>query len=305
MAKNNTSHPTTYGHAIARNGDAGIVVKIDTEQPVEFADIGIAFTSIANQYHRFCVSKGVPYDKNRIFIDSIHPGSIEVRLFIKIAGAMLLGIDSPAATVAMDFVDYFADRILSYSTQKGRVQDITKDELLDIERIATVVAKDLKGSQSVTSVIYEHSRQDGPLIERTTATFNFSSPEACTIVEETKRHRIEKANQPSVEEMQQEVQNVNMVFKRLDRDDAKLDQPSGEYAIVNSIAPDGLRLIYGDAEAKTIIKRHIHDSDGNVLYTTFRVDLQVIWRNRKRWAYRVTHVHKVINNLPAETQTLF
>ena len=297
----NTPHLTTYDHGIAHDGDVGIIVEMNTKRSPELADMGIAFTSIVNHYHRFCVLKGIPYDKNRIFISSIHPGSFWIHLLTEEANALLsAGIDSIISAIAKDFVLYLRGRISPFSEPGEPIPDTTKSELKDIMGFVHTIAKDPDSSQSMRSVIYTHDREDGSVKERTTAEFIFNSSEACAIVEKTER-QVEKTGSESIEE----VQNVAMDLKRIDRDDAKLDQPSGEYAVVRSIASNDLRLIYGTLKARTIIKMHIHDADGNPLYKTFRVDLQVIWRNRKRWAYKVTHVHEVINSLPVKEPTLF
>ena len=294
MISENTSDPTPYGYGIARDGDMGIAVKIQTENRIELADLSNVYTSISNQYHRFCEENKLPYNKNRMRVNTIRPECINLILFIG-AVAVYLPFVADTFTIVDRFVQFIQRRSMPYTERNKWPQGMRRTDVSDIARSATAIAKDPNGSQSIASIIFEQDK--GLLRVRTKLEHKINTSQALTIVQETGKHLAEMKNLPEdiANTTVTEKKNVEMIFNQISRNDTKVNVPSEEYVFVDSISLNSVRLIYGTVKAKTMIRRQIHDSDDNALHKIFHVDLHVIWHKQKPWAYKVMLVHKISN----------
>ena len=86
-----------------------------------------------------------------------------------------------------------------------------------------------------------------------------------------------------------------MVFVQSNIKDTGLGKRTGERAVIESISDKDLPVIYASELAEQRIKHEIREADENVFKRGFVVDVNVEDRNGRPVAYRVTHVHQVID----------
>jgi hypothetical protein len=86
-----------------------------------------------------------------------------------------------------------------------------------------------------------------------------------------------------------------MVFRRSDADSAKVGKRSGELVRIDDLSPRKLPLIYASDMAERQIKHEIAEAEDNIYKKGFVVDVNVELRAERPIAYRVMHLHQVID----------
>jgi hypothetical protein len=122
------------------------------------------------------------------------------------------------------------------------------------------------------------------------AAFKFNTAEARIIRDqvEAARHQLERKTGDTVE-------RVLLTFTRTDIGLPAVGQGTGERVKIESISDKSLPLIYASSLAEERMKYEIIEASENVYKKGFVVDVIIETRNGKPAAYKVSHVHDVID----------
>ena len=145
------------------------------------------------------------------------------------------------------------------------------------------VANDPNGNVTIQAADFEDGQK------RVRASVKFTSAQARDAMREIEDHKREMDHKGSVDHAR-----VLMTFKRSDIGNADVGKRSGERVIVESISEKDLPLVYSSEIAEQTIKHEIRDTEENIYFKGFVVDVNVEVRNGKPVAYRVTNVHQII-----------
>ena len=265
-----------------------IELRIVLDQPIELLDFVSQFTSMANQYEKF-IRANYPElsGEAQIFVREMRSGSILADL-IPWTLAVIDQIDR--IQIVEKFVREYGGKILSYAKPGGRTKDASKSDIKDIMGAVTAIANDPDGRAEYSVISYE----DGE--KKLHVHIQIATNEARVAVNELEQHKIEldkteRADHP----------HVLMYFKRTDSGNTPMGKRSGERVIIEKISNNDLALVYASSLAEERIKYEIRHS---VIYEKgFDVDVNVEIKNGKPVAYRVTHVHNVIDILEDDDQS--
>ncbi len=145
------------------------------------------------------------------------------------------------------------------------------------------IARDPDATSTLEAVTFEDGKR------QVRAAMQFSTKEAKEAIKtiEAEYKRIEeKPDEP--------VKRVLMVFTRPDVHNAPTDRRSGERVLISEITDRSLALIYASDLSEQRIKHEIREADDNIFKKGFVVDVIVLRKNERPIAYKVTHVHDVI-----------
>lgn len=265
--------------------DSHIVLKIDTEKPVELHEFVAAFVGLGNQFEQFYGDE-YPSEKGeiRFFVREVRAGSIIAELVPHLVNAApYLAGALVAVKYANDlakFVETYGGRIKKYFKRGGREPTAGKGDIADFLRTVQAVAHDPNGSLSLA--VYENGEQR--------VAFQFGTQEA----REAEHNLIEHRNELD-QTTDAEHERVLMVFTRTNVAHATTGKRSGELVQIESINPKALPIVYASNLAEQRIRHEIADADDNVYKKAFDVDVNVEMRGSKQIAYRLVAVHDVID----------
>lgn len=278
----------TYSH-LMKEYPAHIVLRIETEEPIELGDFVKAFTSLASEYEKF-VKRVSPNLQNhaQIYVREVRAGSIEADLIPWLVVAAPWINDMEKILIVEDFVRLWGSRITALISGKTDDQPQTKSELQAFSDAVEAIANDPNGYSELEVATFEDGKR------KVRAAFKFNTIEA-------RKARV------SIEDRSNEL-NANdylnreralMTFSRSDKDSAKIGKYSGELVVVEEISKNRLPLVYGSELAERRIKHEIREAHDNIYKKGFIVDVNVKHRNGRPVAYSVTNLHQVID-LPDE-----
>ena len=263
-----------------------IVLNLDLEQPAELTDFLGAFLALSSQYDSYMrqAHKDVA-PESKILVREIRPGSIEAVL-VPLIPLIIDQMDK--ALIVEHFVRLYGSRLRSYFQIGGRDKDASKGDLKDLMDAVSAIANDPNGTSTISAVDFVQGKAT------TRASIKFDTSQARTARESIESHKKEIDAVSAAD-----YQRVLMWFKRSDKDDAALGVRSGERVVIEKISEQDRPLIYASNLAEERIKDVMRNTDENIYYKGFVVDVNVQSRGGKPVAYAVTHVHQIID-LPSE-----
>ncbi len=273
---------------LMKDSGAYLVLKLETKEPIEVGNFVAAFTSITNQYQKFMRATHPDIgDGAEVYVKEVKEGSIIAHLIplATIGGlglAVLQGMDH--ALVIEEFVTRWGHRLGAYFHLGGRDQEATSTDLRDFHGAVAAIANDPNGSGTIEAAYFHDEKK------QIKAAIHFNTDQARTAEREIENHRRELAGTSSADH-----ERVLMVFSRTDIKSAQLGKKSGERVIIEAISQKDYPLIYASDLAEERIKHEIREADENVYKKGFVVDVDVETRSAKPVAYRVIHVHQVID----------
>lgn len=274
----------TYGPAMER-GQLFIRLKLDVDQPIDLGEFVGAFTALASEYDRFIRAErpGQTPDAT-LYVKEVRHGSIEADLITW--GALALSLTAlPAAYNILDeFVERLGDRLRTYGKPGGRLVDASKSELRDFGQQVAAIASTPGSNLQIAAM----EIQNGEEVVRTV--FKFETSEAREIQQRVEEHKRELDHSGRADHLR-----VLMTFTRSDITTVPVGKSTGERVKIDDISDRALPLIYASDMAEQAIKHEIREAEDDVFKKGFVVDVNVETRNGRAVAYRITHLHQVID----------
>jgi hypothetical protein len=275
MAKN------TYSELMVE-GKSYIELRLELSEPAELFDLIGAFTAIANQFERYLredYPNLVDVD-SRIYVKQIRAGSIIADL-VPFIQPLIQNMDS--ALVVDGFVRKYGG-ILTRLFRRQPVPEAKKSDLEDFMKQVAAIANDPNGSATISSAEFHQTKN------QIRASVSFDTKDAKKAQQEISDHIKEielKAYQ--LEE------NVLMVFWQSNLKQVEKGKKSGEKAIIEHISEKPLAVIYDSDLAEEKIKHETTQGERNLYKLGFYVTCRVEKVAGKPVAYRISHVHSIID----------
>ncbi len=272
------------GYLAAMSGyPAHIILKLDTQQPIELGDFVGAFTSLAGEFDRYMKQEHPDLAAEaQVYVRQVQAGCIEADLVPWLTLAAPFIGDMDKVLIVEDFVRRWGGRLGSFIAGKKEEQPATKSELRDWSEAVAAIAKDPDASSTLSAATFE----DGERQIR--AAFQFNTAEARQAQKE-----IEARKDDLTRKQGGNYERVLMFFTRSDVNDASIGKPSGERVVIEEISVKPLALMYASELAEARIKHEIRES--KIYKKGFVVDVAVQVRDGRNVAYAVKNVHQVID----------
>lgn len=276
-------------HAYAdRMDDPHLILKIETEAPIELGEFVGAFVGLGNQFARFHDHEHPDEQGDtRFYVREVRAGSIIAELvpYLKYSVVPALGLGMAAVKHANDlhkFVEIFGGKLSRYFRPGGRVEEAGKGELGDYLRTVQAVAHDPNGSLSLA--VYEKGDER--------VSFAFTTAEAREAEGNILEHRAELEGTTAAD-----YHRVLMRFVRPSAEAGKPGRKGGERAVIEKISPHARAVLYASDLAERRMKHELLEAQGNVFRLLFDVDVNVeLNAAGKPLAYRITAVHAVVDD---------
>lgn len=263
------------------------ILTLDTKQPVELADFIGQLSGIGRQFDRHMASRYPELaGEAKFYVKEVRSGSYVMEIlpvFLPLIEHM------NHLNILDEFASTWAKRLTTYFKKGGRDKTASKKDLEDVLKTTRALARDPNASVKLDFVAHEDGKSE------TRTLIKFHTPDAQIAEREIGDHLLEMEAQVAAEH-----DRVSMIFSRPDSQDAKIGQRSGERVVIESISPKPRPLIYASELAEQRIKSELRGTHTNLFNLVFVVDVNVELKNEKPWAYRVTHVHQVIEDEPED-----
>ncbi len=266
--------------------DTHLILKIETDKPVELNDFVAAFLGLGNQFEQFYDDEHPSERGNvRFYVREVRAGSIIAELvpYLKEGVPAALLVTMAGIKYANDiakFVENYSGKLKKYFNRGGREPQANKGDLADYLRTVQAVANDTNGSLSLAA--YENGEQR--------AVFRFNTAEAKEAEHNLLEHRNELDKTTGAD-----YERVIMTFTRTNVAHATTGKRSGELVEIEKIHNKALPIVYASALAEERIRHEITQADDNVYKKAFDVDVNVEMRSGKPIAFRLIAVHYVID----------
>lgn len=267
------------------DGQAHLVLRIETESPIELGDFVAAFVGLGNQFESFFDEEHPDERGNAKFlVREVRAGSIVAELVPYVLPAVpFLAAAAAGVKHANDiykFVETYGSRLSKYFKKGGRDPSATKGDLADYLKTVAAVAHDPHASLGLA--VYENGDQR--------VAFSFTTGEARQAEQNLLEHKAEMDRTTDAD-----YRRVLMTFTRTNVGHAKAGQRSGERVQIPAIHKRDLPIVYASTLAEERIRHEIAEADENVYKKAFDVDVNVEERSGKPVAYRIVAVHQVID----------
>jgi hypothetical protein len=262
-----------------------IVLTIETKEPIELGAFVSAFTSLANQYEKFIRAEHPELSEEaQIFVREVRPGSIVADLIplgIAVLPAVVEYLDR--ILIVEEFIQSYGKKLAAYFAGE-KDPTATKSDLKDFMGAVVAIANDPRGSGSLEAITYEDGKRD------VRAAIKFRSSDARRAIQsiETQQELLESPGDA-------DHKRVLMAFRQANVKSPAVGRRTGERVVIEEISDKELALIYAAELAERHIKYEMTVADENVFKKGFVVDVNVQTRASKPVAYRVTHLHQVID----------
>ncbi len=263
---------------------AHLILKLDTDEPIELSAFVGAFTSIGNELERF-VGQRYPDLKGKaeFYVKEVRSGCIEADIFAMLSGGMMFALSAAETSMMVeDFVRRWGKRITAFINKDRAEQPDTKAEVKDYLDAVKVIANDPEGRVSLSAAVYEDGKREVRI------GFQFTNDEAKEALSEIEKRRAEDKLPSNAD-----YERVLMVFTRSDVRDPAVGKGTGERVVIEEIAKRPLALMYASGLAAERIKHEIREADDNLYKKGFVVDVNVRTISGRPIAYAVTQVHEV------------
>ena len=265
---------------------AHIILKLDTHSPIEIEDFVASFTSVAGQYDKFIRQRFPELAPDaKVYVREIRVGCIEADLIPwAVAGASAMINRMDQILIIEEFVKTYAGRISAYFRPGGKDPTAGKSDLKDFTGAVAAIANDPNGSATLSAAYFEDGKK------KIKAAFQFDTAEARRASDQIEAHKKELEHKSSADHPRK-----LMRFGQSNINFSKPGKRSGELVTIESISPKSYPLIYASDLAEQRIKHEIIEEPDNIYKKGFIVDVNEERSGGKIIAYRVTHVHQVID----------
>ncbi len=264
--------------AYMQNDLASLEIRLDLQKPVAIQDFVATFAGLGAQFERYLRSQDDKRfaDEVGIYVKEVREGSMIAEL-IPVATTMVSGMDQ--VIIVRQFSEFYKTRVQPYL--RGRRADIgSKTELGEVMQAVTAVANDPNGSAEFKTVRYEDGKRDVKVF------MSFRTKEAKKAIREINEHIVEIEGKAS-----EIVENSLMVFYQSTK---KNSEKPGDKAIIESVSDKPLAVLYASDLARQKIKDEMVSGDRNIYKLGFFVDVNIEKKGGRAVAYRITHIHDVI-----------
>lgn len=265
--------------------DAHIVLKIETESPVELSDFVAAFVGLGHQFEQFYDEEHPAERGNvRFYVREVRAGSIIAELvpYMLPAAPVIAGALAAVkhANDLAKFVETYGGKLKKYFRRGGRDTGASKGDLADYLRTVEAVSHDTNGSLSLA--VFDDGQKR--------VAFQFTTREAREAERNILEHRAELDQTSEADH-----KRVIMIFTRTNVAHAVTGKRSGDLVQIDSINAKPLPIVYASNLAEERIRHEIAEADENVYKKAFDVDVNVEMKAGKPIAYRLVAVHSVID----------
>lgn len=271
-----------------------IRLKLDIDEPVEIADFVAAFLAVSAQYDRFIAGQTSSESGTaKLFVREVRVGCIEADLVPWLVGGGLFTTaiaGMAAANTVHDFVEKWGGTLKRLGRASGeRLEGASKSDLQTIMNQVAAVAATPGSRLELSAIVARDGEQE------TTAIQILTSNEARIAATNAAAQRLEMEQTSEADH-----KRVLLRFTRTDTKRGKVGRRAVEQAIIEAVGPRERPVIYASDLAEQRIRHEIMDRD-SVYWKGFIVDVNVEFSRGKPVAYRVMHVHSVID-LPREDE---
>ena len=284
----------THGYARAMAVETPLLVlEIDTKLPVELVNFVGSFTSLSSHYQRYIRTHHPELKKDaEIYVREVRHGSFVADLIpfapVFVGGAVTAAADAvgviDAGQILHKFVTDFQRKLNAFKSG-NRPDDVdTLTELKDWQKTVETIATDPDAKQVLSSATFKDGKRE---IE---VSFHFDTSEARkaeAIIEESLLELGERTH-PLHE-------RVLMMFVRAGSEGAGPNKKTGERALISSLHPMPLSVIYASEIAGGKIQHELKTGE-YPFDTGFVVDAYVETGVKgKPVAFRVARLHETID----------
>lgn len=269
-----------------------IVIRINTDQPIDVDDFAAIYTALGSQYRKFVQSQFPEVGEDAtIYVRQVTKGSIVADLVPWVMATWHSVPDElRRIDIVVEFVKKYGDLLGIYLRGSGRSKTVNRSDLNDFTKQVAAIAKDPNGSAVIEAAVFEDGKR------KVRAAFKFKSKEAQRAVEKIESHRFLLEKQTGADH-----KRVLMVFNQANVRTTAIGKRTGERVRIPEISTRVLPLVYASELAEERIKSEIREAEDNLFRKGFVVDVNVSAIDGRPVAYRVTNVHQVID-LPEDEQ---
>lgn len=244
-------------------------------EAIEVSELTAALGSLSRQYAEFVESEGASSKDAgaRLLVGSVSEGSIDISLVPDMAGA-LVPLIGQAQTV-LKFGEYLKWLITTFKSGKELDDyDISVKDCNDVINVAAPISNN-GGTQSINVV-------QGDYIQNV---LKIDSSDAKRLVENAAVHKA-RLREPESEARQR----VAMVWKRLDRVEAKTEGKSSPDKVLISDIDENAKPVFFEDEL-AYLKDDMLAGDDNPMTKVYFVDVEVSRVEDKVASYRIIAYH--------------
>ena len=263
----------------------GLVLTYDNHAPLELSDLSNSLQAVARRYARYAAQSGnrLEGEEFKLYVREIRPGSVVVELINWASNhAVLTGGGAAAGVFAMtqfNTVASFAKNLRdSLNWLKGsgpKPADVPVSELRDLSKIVEPIAKDARGSLSI------HAAENSTVV----VTYRIDSLEANAI-----QNRAEREIESRSEPLQKTFRQVLMYWQQASVSSAS----RSDRAVIEAVTDRPLKVIFDDESID--IKNRMISGQSNPFTIGFLVDVEVLTKQGRPVAYKVTRLYEVIDD---------
>lgn len=189
--------------------------------------------------------------------------------------------------MVVEFVKKYGELLGSYLWGKGPhkgAESASRSDLNDFTKQVVAIANDPNGSAIIEAAVFEDGKK------KVRAAIKFKSSEARLAVRRIEVQRVALEKKTGADH-----ERVIMTFYQANVGISGLGKRTGERVRIQEISGRVLPLIYASDLAEDRIKSEIVEAEDNLFRKGFVVDVNVAAIDGRPVAYRVTHVHQVID----------
>lgn len=153
---------------------AHLVLKLDTDEPIELGAFVGAFTSIGNELERF-VGERYPDFKGKaeFYVREVRAGCIEADIVPILGAGMMFALNQADSIMLVeDFVRRWGTRIQAFVNRDRAAQPDSKAEVKDYLDTVLAIANDPNAKSSLSAAVFEDGKREVKI------GFQFTSDEA-------------------------------------------------------------------------------------------------------------------------------
>jgi hypothetical protein len=262
---------------------SGLELKINTKDPIDLHDYAYGFIAISNLYSKFIKEKypKANVDDCKLLVKEVHHGSVITEM-IAYSSALLPALSD--INTMISFVKHVENILISYFKSGARNSKLTNSDIKDFLSSAQQIASLENSAVEIAALKYKDKEKEVHCF------FQFNNKEANIAIQNLKQEKLEREKTKD-----SEFHKVLMKFHQANTVKGKTRKKTGEKVIIEHISKKALPLIYVSVLAEEKIKHETLLSNGNPFSKGFIVDVSIETVNKVAKAYKIIHLHDVIN----------
>lgn len=260
---------------------AHLLIKIDHKNPLDLIEFTTGLLSISNQYSSFMANKypDVLDEQFKLYIRKIEEGSIITEL-VHMVSPFISGMDN--INIFIDFINHFKAKVSPFFKENGRNPELNVKDLNNFNNALRLANQN--SNNKLTMAAAEYS--DGKRYFR--QEFHFDGSQSLIGLK-----NIENQIQENEKKGQALHQKVLMTFYQTNKNEVLPEKRIGEKAIIESISPKALPVIFVSKLVGDKVKSETLEGDGNPYKKGFIVDVNVATHKGIPACYSVVQLHEV------------